>query len=1277
VCSRSRRVQVAAPRGIARALTIASSRRPALPASLTKSKHFIAHTTIAHTHLALLGGPNKLWKSIPIWLPSAIGLFIVPRTRLFGPDSSAGAPVILRREVAREINEVAREVNPDVLRHVPGRSLMKLKRLRLIGFKSFVEPADFLIEPGLTGVVGPNGCGKSNLVEALRWVMGEASHKAMRAAGMDDVIFSGNNSRPARNTAEVAMTIDNDSRTAPAQFNGEDTLEVSRRIEREEGSTYRVNGREVRARDVQMLFADASTGARSPALVHQGRIGEIIQAKPEQRRRVLEEAAGISGLHARRHEAELRLRAAEQNLARLEDVIGQLSGQIDALKRQARQAVRYRALSQSVRRAEAALFHVRLVTAKREVEDAARADEIGVREVAECTTVQTRAATNQAVAAANLPGLREGEAAAAATLARLINARDALEREEARAKERFAELERRLTQLDADIARERKQSADADGALARLSTEQETLAREATASAERRASVEECANLADAALAASEKTFAELTASLADLTAKREQLDTAIRDNETRCARLEKELGQVTAELNQLMADAAGAVDIEALAAAVASARFAVTAAESEALHAEAAHSAARQALDVARQPLAEAERHVHRLETEAKTLARVLHVDNRKLWPPVIDLLTVEKGYETALGAALGDDLDAPIESAAPMHWGGAPVDPTDPPLPEGVQRLSDCIIAAPDAMMRRLQQIGLVARADGARLVRDLKPGQRLVSQHGDLWRWDGYAVAAHAPTGAARRLAGRNRLADIEAELRIVRADLYIRCESVAAAETEVAAARDGENAARTRWRDLQRAADAARDRHAAAERELNRIISRRSALLEAQARLTAGMGEADAAGAAATQARAALPPTAELEARLAEARVGVTDDRGRLAQVRAEVQALARELELTQRRLVAIDSEAADWRTRRDGAAAQIATIEIRLAGAKTEHESLVDAPQLFEGKRRVLMDEIASAEGARREAAGRLAEGENGLALADRAARAALEALSAAREACARAEERHQAVKRRLLDLAAEIREILEAEPETLAALAGFEADAPLPELAVIEAELEKLRRDRERLGAVNLRAEEELREVETQHATLTSERDDLVEAIKRLRQGIGSLNREARERLLGSFEVVRAHFERLFTDLFGGGTAELQLIEHDDPLEAGLEILAKPPGKKPATLSLLSGGEQALTALALIFAVFLTNPAPICVLDEVDAPLDDHNVDRFCDLLDQMAKSTETRFIVITHNPITMARMNRLFGVTMAERGVSQLVSVDLEDAVKIREAVA
>ena len=289
-----------------------------------------------------------------------------------------------------------------------------------------------------------------------------------------------------------------------------------------------------------------------------------------------------------------------------------------------------------------------------------------------------------------------------------------------------------------------------------------------------------------------------------------------------------------------------------------------------------------------------------------------------------------------------------------------------------------------------------------------------------------------------------------------------------------------------------------------------------------------------------------------------------------------------------------------------------------------------------------------------------------------MAETDRAARASLDALSAAREACARSEERMEGTRRRLEDIEREIRDMLEVEPQGVAALAEIAPDTELPAVGDNEADLEKLRRDRERLGAVNLRAEEELREVEAQHLTLTTERDDLVEAIKKLRTGIQSLNKEARERLLTSFEVVNGHFKRMFTELFGGGQAELTLIESEDPLEAGLEIIAKPPGKKPQTLSLLSGGEQALTALALIFAVFLTNPSPICVLDEVDAPLDDHNVERFCNLLHEMTSSTETRFIIITHNPITMARMNRLFGVTMAERGVSQLVSVDLDGAMKV-----
>ncbi len=359
----------------------------------------------------------------------------------------------------------------------------------------------------------------------------------------------------------------------------------------------------------------------------------------------------------------------------------------------------------------------------------------------------------------------------------------------------------------------------------------------------------------------------------------------------------------------------------------------------------------------------------------------------------------------------------------------------------------------------------------------------------------------------------------------------------------------------------------------------------------------------------------------------------------------------------------------------WNERKDNATAQIDIIGQRNDEAVHERAELENAPQKFDSQRQALIGEIETATRERRAAADRLAEAEAALAEADKAARIALEAVGEARAEAARGEERYDAAKRRVADIEHEIREVLAVEPAAAADVAEFKPDAAAPSIAEVEAKIERIKQERERLGSVNLLAEQELQDVETQHTTLTAERDDLIEAIRRLRQGIHSLNHEARERLLTSFQTVNENFKKLFAELFGGGTAELQLIEHDDPLEAGLEIMAKPPGKKPATLSLLSGGEQALTALALIFAVFLTNPAPICVLDEVDAPLDDYNVERFCDLLDEMARSTETRFIIITHNPITMARMKRLYGVTMAERGVSQLVSVDLEGAVKLREA--
>ena len=1148
---------------------------------------------------------------------------------------------------------------------------MKLTRLRLQGFKSFVEPTDFVIEPGLTGVVGPNGCGKSNLVEALRWAMGETSHKSLRAADMEAVIFAGSGNRPSRNHAEVVMTIDNSDRSAPAAVNDREILEISRRIEREAGSVYRINGRDVRARDVQILFADAATGARSPALVHQGKIGEIIQAKPEQRRRVLEDAAGVAGLHARRHEAELRLKAAETNLTRVEDVIGQLAGQMEGLKKQARQAIRYREVAAKVRKAEALLFHLRWIEANAGVSEAATTHDLSVREMAERTREQAEAARIQAVRASELPALREAEARAAAGLQRLTNARETLDREEERARERVAELDRRLTQFSGDIAREQQQVYDADVALERLEAEDTELKDEIRTRVEKRSGVDGRVAEAEATLAAAERLFAELTTVLADLTAKRTQLEGNVRTHGERLGRLEQEIANVEREQHKLAEETSGLGDLAALAAAMESAQHELAQSEAAAQASEAGHLAARQKVEAARAPVNESDKRVQRLETEARTISKLVNGETKNLWPPIIDGVTVAKGFEKALGAALGDDLDAPVDPSAPMRWTNAGVTGDDPALPEGAEALT-VHVSAPVELARRLAQIGVVPRERGAALVSQLKTGQRLVSLEGDVWRWDGFVAAAHAPTGAARRLAERARLGDIENELQQARIDAVGKRQALDAAESEVKAASVAETAARDRWRAAQREADAARDRHATTEREINRHAARKSALAEAHSRLAADQIEARGAHEAAAAALAELPASFETETKLAAVRTDIDGHRRLAAQVRAEAQALAREAELADRRLQAITAERNEWLNRKQSAASQIDTIEARVNELKTERAELENAPALFAEKRGALIGEIESAENARRVAADALAAAENLMAETDRAAKISLEALSAAREACARAEERMEGAKRRLSDIEREIHDMLEVAPQAVAGLAEVGPGTELPPLIEIEENLEKLRRDRERLGAVNLRAEEELREVEAQHTSLTTERDDLVEAIKRLRQGIQSLNREARERLLTSFETVNAHFKRLFVELFGGGEAGLHLIESDDPLEAGLEIIAKPPGKKPQTLSLLSGGEQALTALALIFAVFLTNPSPICVLDEVDAPLDDHNVERFCHLLHEMTATTETRFIIITHNPITMARMNRLFGVTMAERGVSQLVSVDLEDAVKI-----
>ncbi len=1145
---------------------------------------------------------------------------------------------------------------------------MRFNRLRLAGFKSFCEATDFHIEPGLTGVVGPNGCGKSNLVEAMRWVMGENSYKNMRASGMDDVIFSGSGNRPSRNTAEVGLVLDNSDRTAPAAFNDADILEVTRRIEREEGSTYRINGKEVRARDIQLLFADASTGARSPAMVRQGQIGEIISAKPQQRRRILEEAAGVAGLHSRRHEAELRLKAADDNLRRLEDVLKQIDEQVESLKRQARQATRYKGLAADIRRNEALLLHIAHKRIGIELAGAEHALEASVRDVAERTRQQAEAARLQAIAAYHLPPLREEEQKASAVLQRLVLARDQLESEEKRAKDRSAELERRIHQLSGDLAREKSLIDDAAGVLAKLDAEAEDIERLSDASADHEFDAK--AKLADAegALAEAEKTLVEAQAAISDLNSRRATLDAALRDETQRLARFEAELAKVSDELVALKGQVTSDDEMETLAEAAELASAAVEEAETRALDAEARHAQARDLESASRGPLADADKRAQRLETEVRTLTNLLASAASDLWPPVVEEITVEKGYEAALGSALGDDLDASTNPSAPAHWSVLGDATSDPALPPGVEPLST-LVNAPAPLARRLSQIGIVMRTEGAHLQKLLKVGQRLVSKEGDLWRWDGFTAAAEAPTPAAKRLAEKNRLVDLRVEAEIARAaaDEFKGRSEVAQAALRAAAAAEAE--ARNALRMMQRSAQEARDRAADAERRRAQVAARVSALVEGQSRLTQTCEEAREKRAEAAGAIESLAPPQQLVNRLERVRAVTATCRAEAAEARAALQGLVRDGEQRMRRRDAIIAERGSWDERRGRAHNQIDALETRLEEAREERETLADAPELFLEKRRSLMNEIEAAEVARKEASDRRAQAETALAESDRAARMTLDAMASVREQRARVEAQVEGLRARRDSIVKTIATDLECEPEGAAALAGVKPGDDLPDPEKIERRLENLKQDRERVGAVNLRADDELIEVEKKRDDLVRERDDLTEAIRKLRVAIQNLNREGRERLVAAFDVVNGHFKELFTTLFGGGAAELQLVESDDPLEAGLEILARPPGKKPSTMTLLSGGEQALTAMSLIFAVFLTNPSPICVLDEVDAPLDDSNVERFCDLLDEMRKKTDTRFVTITHNPITMARMDRLFGVTMAERGVSQLVSVDLAAA--------
>jgi chromosome segregation protein len=1156
---------------------------------------------------------------------------------------------------------------------------LHFQKIKLSGFKSFVDATEFRIDPGLTGIVGPNGCGKSNLLEALRWVMGATSAKAMRGAGMDDVIFAGSDKRPSRNWAEVTLTIDNSERLAPQPFTDQPVLDVARRIDRGSGSSYRINGKEVRARDVQLLFADASTGANSPALVRQGQISELIAAKPQNRRRVLEEAGGVSGLHTRRHEAELRLSAAESNLSRLEDIARELDTALSRLKREARQAEKYKKISAEIRALQKSILHAKWLEAKGQLETAVSEMQTQSRRVEESTRAAAIGQTTALEAADIIPPLREEEAVAATVMHRLNIEKERLDLEEKQAAAEIERLKGELIRLRTDLQRELDLSSDGSVQLERLQSALARVQQEINEAPSREPELKAALEAAEAERKEADAAIEAMAAEQAALLERQRLEASQLNEAKSRFDRIAAQLQTAHNERHAL-----GTFDYDALDTLKAEAEAAQTALE-EARKAAEALEASRPALvnaeAQARKTVRELEDALGRLSAEARGLNQILAGSGNKIASPVLDSVRPEKGFELALAAALGDDLnltlskkDGPQANLAALAFWAEDFESKAAAIDLktlGVEPLSGNV-RAPAALALRLSTIGVVTAADGDRLQAQLPIGARLVSKEGDLWRWDGLIVRAKAPKPAAVRLAQRNRLDELETEIAAVTPKL---AEAKTAQTTAAEAQANHENTlrqARNKLPDLERQQ---RGRQSAFEDKLRAQTAFEARLegLEASlTRLTGDHGEMEHLYKLALLAQSTVLDNDGMKAALDTVRTVAESKRQSVARARAELDSDVRDKQAREGRERTLSRELAEWTRRTQDSGSRLIKLEKDQDSARTALEAAQAAPQAFESRRINLVDQLEVAEKRLNEARDKLQAAESARRDADINVRALEQEAAAAREERAGAQARLEAMQTRSAEIEAMILDQTQGSPDELGQRLKEEAIATPADASGAESLLSGLERQRDELGAVNLRAEEEVNEYESRLDTLGKERADLVTAIAKLRDGIDELNAEGRERLLAAFEIINGHFKTLFVSLFGGGSAELRLVESDDPLEAGLEIFACPPGKRLSTMSLMSGGEQALTATALIFGVFLANPAPVCVLDEVDAPLDDANVDRYCRLLAEMRGLTKTRFIAITHNPVTMSRMDRLFGVTMAERGVSQLVSVDLSTATEM-----
>ena len=1097
---------------------------------------------------------------------------------------------------------------------------MDFKKLRISNFKSFVDPVEVNIGKGLTGVVGPNGCGKSNLVEALRWAMGETSYKSMRTSSMDDVIFSGTENRPARNFAEVSLVLDNKERNAPNEYNNDDVVEVTRRIERESGSAYRINGKDIRARDVQMLFADVSTGARSPSLVRQGQIDELISQKPEQRRRILEEAAGISGFHVRRHEAELRLNAAHTNLERLDDVLKELSSQMRSLKKQAREANRYKSLSEEIRNAQSVVLAVKYETVNEQLDESKKQFNNAIRKHQEAVKEVASLNSNEISLQSELAPLREKVTVDSAKLQRLLIEMEGLDKEILRQKERSGELSRFIDSTTSQLARENDILKDLKDLLSRHGDNEINIKR-------KQGLENSISNRANDLIKNN-----TLLSDFSNIYSKKENIEKIISSGNDLKQNI---LSQIKRE-NDLLADLSISIDSDAEKNTIKEKEKIIT----EEIETKVTH-------------LKENDDFLNKMisiYSQKETLSRVIGASFNTN-DSLIDELNVKPGYENALDALLGDELYYSINDEEPVYWKSLDefVDNVD--LPDGIEPLSKYVTGS-SAIKRRISQTGIVARENGIKLISKLKYGQCLVSKEGDLWRWDGLVAASKSSSSAAERLQNRNQLEDIlktidefEEKFKSINT---IKEKSIKIQNdiTNLKIELDRVNTEINNKVNLDKKISLSKE-------ELSSLNSR---LVDFNKDSLENLEQLDVINASIIDFEAKFKTIDRVRDESEKIQDDITKFKIELDRINSEI------------------SNKDDLDKKIPETENQILELDTRLKSLKDEKSKIIDLPDEVGNKKNSLQTLIEKSKILKSSSEDNFIKLENQLNEIRIKAKDAAEKEAQARETEGRLEIFSQNNNDKIKEVESLINKELNINFDELIKITNFSDDNPRPSEINAEQNYERFKNERELLGGVNLRAEYELEDIQERFDETKSEREDLDKAISELKKGISGLNQESRERMKLAFEQVNSKFQEVFKKLFGGGSAELNFVDSDDPLEAGLEMLAQPPGKKLKSMDSLSGGEKALTATSLIFAVFLTNPSPICVLDEVDAPLDDANVERFCDLIDEMSKSVNTRFLIITHHALTMSRMDRLFGVTMQEKGVSKLVSVDLTTAEKFRK---